>query len=194
MINVRPASLPADCPYVAKTWFSQTLSFTHSYHFQWPWLYLTWLYCLNWTFYVLVKVQTLYSCWLHQVDHEYMYTYDFLLSWYLTYPWNARVVRTPQMILQPVSSIFPCSPLPSGTCQILGLSIPWGSLPATSSVCLIVFPLSLCLARWFWPELMNRRYDHTSAFCISLRWSGGLQVVRLPAWSWHSNMIFVRDV
>ena len=31
-------------------------------------------------------------------------------------PLTARVVGAPQMILQPVFSIFPCSPLPSGTC------------------------------------------------------------------------------
>ena len=36
-----------------------------------------------------------------------------------------RVVGAPQMISQPVSSIFPCSPLPSKTCQNPGLSIPW---------------------------------------------------------------------
>ena len=30
------------------------------------------------------------------------------------------------------------------------------------SLCsLIVFPLSLCLARWFWPDLMNGRHDTT---------------------------------
>ena len=39
-------------------------------------------------------------------------------------PLNVRVVGAPQMILQPVFSIFPCSPLPSGTCRTLGLSIP----------------------------------------------------------------------
>ena len=39
-------------------------------------------------------------------------------------PLTARVVGAPQMILQPVFSIFPCSPLPSGTCRTLGLSIP----------------------------------------------------------------------
>ena len=32
-------------------------------------------------------------------------------------PLTARVVGAPQMILQPVFSIFPCSPLPSGTCR-----------------------------------------------------------------------------
>ena len=52
-------------------------------------------------------------------------------------------------------------------------------------VCLVFFPLSLCLARWFWPDLMNGRHDHTTAVCISLQWSGGLHVIRLPVGSWH---------
>ena len=39
-------------------------------------------------------------------------------------PLTARVVGAPQIILQPVFSIFPCSPLPSGTCRTPGLSIP----------------------------------------------------------------------
>ena len=34
---------------------------------------------------------------------------------HLIYTLTARVVGAPQMISQPVSSIFPCSPLPSGT-------------------------------------------------------------------------------
>ena len=33
----------------------------------------------------------------------------------IIYPLTARVVGAPQMISQPVSSIFPCSPLPFGT-------------------------------------------------------------------------------
>ena len=68
---------------------------------------------------------------------------------------TARVFGAPQMILQPVFHIFPCSPLPSGTCQ--GLSIPWCCLSTSSSICLVFFPLSLCLVRWFWPDLMNGR-------------------------------------
>ena len=84
-------------------------------------------------------------------------------------PLTARVVGAPQMILQPVLSVFPCSPLPSGTCQTPGLSIPWCCLPTSSFVCLVFFPLSLCLARWFWPDLMNRKHDHTTAVCISVR-------------------------
>ena len=41
----------------------------------------------------------------------------------------------------------------------------------------LLSPLSLCLAGWFWPDLMNGRHDHTNAVCISLRWSGRLRVV-----------------
>ena len=96
-----------------------------------------------------------------------------------------RVVGAPQMIFQPCSSFFPCSSLPSGTWQTPGLFIPWCCPPTSSSVCLVFFPLSLCLARWFWPDLMNGRHDHTTAVCIFLRWSGGLRGVWLPARSWH---------
>ena len=56
--------------------------------------------------------------------------------------------------------------------------------PISFSVCFIFFPFSLCLARWFWPDLMNKRHVHTTAICISLR-SSGLRVVQLPAGSWH---------
>ena len=104
---------------------------------------------------------------------------------FIIYPLTTRVVGAPQMILQPVSSIFPCSPLPSGTCQTPGLSIPWCCLPTSSFVGLVFFPLSLCLARWFWPDLMNGRHDHTTAVCVSLRPSGDLHVVQLPVGSWH---------
>ena len=97
---------------------------------------------------------------------------------------TARVVGAPQMILQPVFSIFPCSPLPSWTCRTPGLSIPWCRLPTSSFVRLVFFPISLCLARWFWPDLMNGKHDHT-AVCVSLRSSGDLHVVQLPAGSWH---------
>ena len=47
------------------------------------------------------------------------------LSSHLIYPLTTRVVEAPQMISQPVSSIFPCSPLLSGTWRTPGLSIPW---------------------------------------------------------------------
>ena len=100
-------------------------------------------------------------------------------------PLTARVVGAPQMILQPVFSIFPCSPLPSGTCRTPGLSIPWCCLPTSSFFRRVFFPLSLCLTRWFWPDLMNGKHDHTTAVCVFLRSSGDLHVVQLLAGSWH---------
>ena len=103
---------------------------------------------------------------------------------HLIYPLTTRVVGAPQMILHPVSTDFLCPPLPSGTWRTPGQSIPWCCLPTSSSVCLVFFPLSLCLARWFWPDLINGRHDHTTADSISLRWSG-LRVVQLPSGSWH---------
>ena len=90
--------------------------------------------------------------------------YSYGLPSQLIYPLIATVVGAPQMISQSVSSIFPCSPLPSGTWRTPGLSIPWCCLPTSSSVCLVFFPLSLYLARWFWPDLMNGRHDHTLQF------------------------------
>ena len=39
---------------------------------------------------------------------------------HLIYPLTTRVVGAPQMILQPVSSIFPCSPLPFWTWRTPG--------------------------------------------------------------------------
>ena len=98
-------------------------------------------------------------------------------------PITPRVVWAPQMILQQVFSIFPCSPLPSGTCRTQGLSIPGCCLPTSSFVRLVFFPLSLCLARWFWPDLMNGKHDHNTAVCVSLR-SSDLHVVQLPVGSW----------
>ena len=103
----------------------------------------------------------------------------------IIFPLTSRVVWAPQMISQPVSSIFLYSPLLSGTRRTPGLSIPWCCFPTCSSVCLFFFPLSLCLARRFLPDLMNGKDDHTTAVCVSLQWSGDLRVIRLPAGSWH---------
>ena len=65
----------------------------------------------------------------------------------LIYLLTVRVVGAPQMISQPVSSFFPCSPQTSGTWPTPGRSILWCCLANSSSVCLVFFPLSLCLAR-----------------------------------------------
>ena len=51
--------------------------------------------------------------------------------------------------------------------------------------CFLPPDLSLCLARRFWPDLMNGRHVHATFVCVSLRWSGGPRVVQLSAGSWH---------
>ena len=59
---------------------------------------------------------------------------------------------------------------------------------------LMLFPnLSFCLPcllppftvpfKTVWPDVVNGRHDHTTAVCVSLRSSGGLRVVQLPAGS-----------
>ena len=104
---------------------------------------------------------------------------------HLIYSLTTRVLGAPQMISQPVFSIFPCSALPSGTWQTPGLSIPWYCLPTSSSFCLVFFPRSLCLAKWFRPDLMNGKHVRNTAVCASLRWSGGLRVVQFPIGFWR---------
>ena len=87
-----------------------------------------------------------------------------------TYPLTARVVGAPQMTSQPVSSIFPCSLLPSGT---------WCPFP---EVVFLPLPLSALSSSPF-------RYDEQETyphhFSLRLFRSEGLPVIRLPARSWH---------
>ena len=76
--------------------------------------------------------------------------FSFIIIIIIIYPLTARAVRAPQMILQPVSSVFPCFPLPSGTLRRPpGLPIPWCCLPTTSSVCPVFFPLHCALQDGF---------------------------------------------
>ena len=104
----------------------------------------------------------------------------------IIYPLTARVVGG---TTDDFTSFFhfPCSPLPSGTLRTSGLSIPWCSVPTSSSVCLVFFPLSLYLARWFRPDLMNGRHDHTncSLHLITMvrRSSSGLIACWILAWT-----------
>ena len=90
-----------------------------------------------------------------------------------TYPLTTGVVRAPQMTLQPVSSIFLHCRLGRGELQ---------ACPA----CLVFFPLSLCIARLFWQDLMKRdTFPYHFSLHFFLHWSGDLHVVWLPAGSWH---------
>ena len=91
----------------------------------------------------------------HWLEGKKLKSENFIFT--ASYPLTARVVGAPQMTSQPVSSMFPCSPLSSGTWRTPGLSIRW-CLPISSYVCLVFFPLSLCFARCFWPDLMNGRH------------------------------------
>ena len=97
-------------------------------------------------------------------------------TWYCVW-YTCRVVLAPQMILQPVSSIFPCSPCPLGLGKLQACTFPDVDFPLLPLSALSSSPLSLCLARWFWPDLMNRKHDHTTAVCVSLQWPGGVHVV-----------------
>ena len=111
------------------------------------------------------------SMWRMQ---NYARTYQrYLIIIIIIYPLTTRVVGAPQMISQPVSSTFPCSPLPSGTWRTLGLSLLWCCLPTSSSICLVFFPLSLCLAGWFWPDMMNGRQHYTTKSKVPKAWKEG---------------------
>ena len=87
-----------------------------------------------------------------------------VLFFTFTYSLTAGVVGAPQMTSQPVSSNFLWSPLPYGTLRTPGLSIPWCFLPTTFFFLSAFSLLSLCLARWFWPDLMNGRHVRTLKF------------------------------
>ena len=52
----------------------------------------------------------------------YLFVCVHAFTFTFTYPLTMRVIWAPQMISQLVSSVFLCSPLPSGTCQTPGLS------------------------------------------------------------------------
>ena len=54
-----------------------SLSFTHSYHFQWPWFYfeVTAVLTENFTF-LSDEIETFYDCWLCQVDLKHTKIFD----------------------------------------------------------------------------------------------------------------------
>ena len=133
---------------------------------------------------ILISTSALHHCGDVSVNNL-ITTLIFEFTFTFTYPLIAVVIGALEVTPQPAYSIFPCSPLSSGTWRILCLSIPWCYLPTSFPVHLVFFPLSLCLAWWLWPDLMNRRYIHTTSVCISLWSSGGHRVVQLPAGSWH---------
>ena len=103
---------------------------------------------------------------------------------HLIYPLTARVLRAPRMISQPVSSIFPCSPLPSRMAN----SRPVHSLMLSSHLFLcqpcifpsFTVPRKMVLAR---PDERETWPYHCSLRLFTM--VGRSCVVRLPAGSWH---------
>ena len=75
---------------------------------------------------------------------------------------------------------FPVLHCPLGLAKLQACPFPDVVFPPLPPY-LVFFPLSLCFARWCWPDLINGRHIHTTAVCVPLRWSGGFRVVRLPA-------------
>ena len=65
----------------------------------------------------------------------------------------------PQMISQPVSSFSLFSSALWDLANSRPVHFPMMSFH-------LFFPLSLCLARWFWPDLMNARHVHANAVCV----------------------------
>ena len=64
---------------------------------------------------------------------------------------------------------FPVLNCPLGLGKLQACPFPDVVFPPFPLSAFVFFPLSLCLAKWFWPNLMNVRHDHTTAI-----WSGGL--------------------
>ena len=106
---------------------------------------------------LLISILQLHS---HAYFPKHFTGFSSVLS-HLIYPITARVVGAPKMISQPVSSIFsPVLHCPLGLGELQACPFPDVIFPQPSSVYLVFFPLSLRIARWFWPDLMSRRHDH----------------------------------
>ena len=84
-----------------------------------------------------------------------------LTSPHLTSTLTVKVIGAPQMISQPVSSIFSVLHCSLGLGELQACPFPDVVFPLLSLSAF--FPLSLCLVRWFWPDLMNGKHDHTTA-------------------------------
>ena len=118
----------------------------------------------------------------------------------IIYPSTMRVVWAPQVISQPLSSIFPCSPLSSGTLRTPGLSIPWCCLP-TSSLSGTFSPFHHALQDGFGQTWWTGDMTIPLQF-VSLRWSGGHHFIGCKAllnfmpfctvcrctWKWPSHI------
>ena len=131
----------ADINYFFPYWIADT-----NYFFPY-WTKLDRAVVLSWSIDMIILISVKFLDYTGPLNGSIFIIFFISIS---IYPITARFVWAPQMMSQPVSSIFPCSLLPSRTWRTPGLSIPWGCLPISFSVCLVFFPISLCLARLFW--------------------------------------------
>jgi len=95
---------------------------------------------------------------------------------------EGRWGTTDDLTFPPFSPFLHC---PLGLGELQACPFPDVVFPSLPLSAFSSSPLSLCLARWFWPDLMNGGHDHTTAVCVTVRWSGGLPVVLLPAGTCH---------
>ena len=103
---------------------------------------------------------------MFELAAQLCYEYLFITTIIVIYPLTARVVGAPQMISHQFPPFFPVLHCPLGHGELQAYPFPNVVHPTPSSVCLFFFPLSLCLERWYWSDLMNGRHDDTSAVCV----------------------------
>ena len=80
---------------------------------------------------------------------------------------------------------FPVLHCPLGLGELQACPFPDVVFPPLPLSALSSSPFHCALQDGFWSDLINGKHDHTTAVCVSLRLSGGLGVVQLPAGSWH---------
>ena len=92
------------------------------------------------------------------------------------------------------SPFFPVLHCPLGLAELQACPLPSVVFPPLPLSALSSSPLSLCLARWIWPDLINGKHGHNTAVCVSLRLSGYLRVVQLPARSCYGLPRWLRGL
>ena len=98
-------------------------------------------------------------------------------------PLTARVIGETDDFTTRFLHFFPVLHSPLGLGKLQACPFPDVVFPPLRLSALSSSPFHCALQDGF--GQMNVGHVYTTAVCISLRWSGGLCVVRLPAGSWH---------
>ena len=105
-------------------------------------------------------------------------------------PLTETVVGVPQIISQPVSSIFPCSPLPYGTWSNPGLSIPWCCLlllrlftmvrrSSCGPIACWILARTSSLVTWSLYEMSRILREHLISMACVLLWSSAVSMLKI---------------